>query len=105
MKFTISNNPIDKLSCWIYNKKEELSQVKWITGKHKECECRICGDKLDNRKDMYSPMQCGWVRIGKYTWICHSCLCHRNYRPYVEKVYEDERKLWEKTDVEENTNE
>lgn len=105
MKFTISNNPIDKLSCWIYNKKEELSQVKWIMGEHKECECRICGGKLDNWKDMYSPMQCGWRKVDKYTWICHSCLCHRNYRPYVEQVDEDERKLWKKTDVEENTNE
>lgn len=100
MKFTLSNNPIGSLSCWIYNKKEELSQVKWIIGKHKECECRICGDKLDNRRDMYSPMQCGWHQIGKYTWICHNCLEHRNFRDYIEQIDEDARNLWERRDEE-----
>lgn len=95
MQISMSNNPIDKLSCWIYNKKEELSQVKWITGKQKEVECRICGDKLNNRRDMYSPMQCGWRRIGKYTWICHSCLDHRNFRPYIEQIDEENRLYWE----------
>ena len=27
MKFTLSNNPIDKLLCWIYNKTEKVSQI------------------------------------------------------------------------------
>lgn len=98
MQFTLSNNPIDKLSCWFYNTKEKLSQVQWIMGKHKQVECRICGDKLDNYRDMYSPMQCGWHQIGKYTWICHSCLEHRNFRKYIEQIDEDERKAWEEAD-------
>ena len=98
MQFSLSNNPIDKLSCWMHNKREKLSQVKWIIGKHKEVECRICGDKLNNYIDMYSPMQCGWKRIGKYIWICHSCLDHRNFKPYIEQIDEDERKLWEKNE-------
>lgn len=97
MQISLSNNPINKLSCLVHNKKEELSQIKWIMGKHKECECRICGDKLNNRRDMYSPMQCGWERVG-HTWICHSCLCHRNFKPYIEQIDEDERKLWEKSE-------
>ena len=83
MKFTLSNNPIDKLLCWIYNKTEKVSQIKWITGKHKKCECRICGKILDNYIDMYSPMQCGWVKISKCAWICHRCLEHRNFRKYI----------------------
>ena len=45
---------------------------------------------------MYSPMQCGWAKLDKYTYICHSCLCHRNFRPYIEQIDEDERKFWEK---------
>lgn len=95
MRFTISNNPADKLLCWIYNKKEELSQIKWIAGKHKECKCRICGDILDNRKDMYSPMQCGWHRVTKYSWICHRCFDHRNFIPFIEMIDESDKKAWE----------
>lgn len=102
MQISISNNPLDKLSCWIYNKTEELSQVRWIMGKHKECECRICGNKLDNRRDMYSPMQCGWMRVGKYRYICHRCLEHRNFKPYIEQIDEDERKLLEKSSNNQN---
>lgn len=94
MQISLSNNPIDKLSCWIHNKKEELSQVKWIMGHHKECECRICGDKLNNRRDMYSPMQCGWERVG-HTYICHSCLSHRNFKPFIEMIDEADRKFYE----------
>lgn len=96
MQFTLSNNPIDKLSCWIHNKKEKLSQVKWNMGEHKEVECRICGNKLNSYTDMYSPMQCGWHKVNKYSWICHRCFDHRDFRPYIEQIDEDERKLWEK---------
>ena len=95
MRISMSNNPIDKLSCFIHNKKEELSQVRWIMGKHKQCECRICGDKLDNRRDMYSPVQCGWMQINKWLWVYHRCLDHRNFKPYIKQIDEDERKLWE----------
>ena len=95
MIFTFDNNPISRLDCFLHNKMEDLSRVHWLMGKRKEVECRICGDKLDSRKDMYSPMQCGWKRIGKYTWVCHRCLDHRNFRPYIEQIDEDERKLWE----------
>lgn len=95
MQFSLNNNLIDKLSCWVHNKKEELSQVKWIMGKHKECECRICGDKLNNRRDMYSPMQCGWHRVTKYSWICHRCFDHRNFIPFIEAIDEAEKKEWD----------
>ena len=64
MQFTLSNNPIDKLVCWFYNTKEDISPVYWINGKQKKAECRICGDVLDSWKDKYSPMQCGWHKIG-----------------------------------------
>ena len=92
MVFTFSNNPIDRLGCWIENKKEELSRVKWRMGKHKKIECRICGDILDSRKDIWSPEQCGWHKVNKYTWICHRCMDHRNFRPFIEMIDEADRK-------------
>lgn len=95
MVFTFNNNPIDKLGCWIANKKEELSRVNWLMGKHKKIECRICGDILDSRKDIWSPEQCGWHKVNKYTWICHRCMDHRNFRPFIEMIDEADRKHWE----------
>lgn len=95
MRITFSNNPIDKLSCYIDNKKEDLSQILWQRGKHKTAECRICGKTLDSHKDEYSPMQCGWHRVTKYSWICHSCFDHRNFIPFIEMIDEADRKYWE----------
>ena len=95
MQFTFSNNPIDKLICKIHNTREDLSRVKWLMGKRKKVECHICGKVLDSWKDMYSPEQCGWFRINKYMWICHSCIGHRNFRPFIEMIDEAERKAWE----------
>lgn len=98
MQISISNNPIDKLDCFLHNKKEELSRVIWLMGEHKKVECKICGDVLDSYKDVFSPMQCGWQRISKYRWVCHRCLEHRNFRPFIEAVDEEERKLWEESE-------
>ena len=93
MMFTPSSNPIDKLSCWIYNKKEDLSRVIWLMGKHKKVKCKICGKVLDSWTDTYSPMQCGWHRLGNI-WFCHRCLEHRNFKPYIEQIDADEDRLW-----------
>lgn len=105
MQISMSNNPIDKLSCYLHNKKEDLSRVHWLMGKRKKVECRICGDILDSWHDVYSPMQCGWRRIGKYVWICHSCLDHRNFKPFIDMIDEEERKRWEEASNKENINE
>ena len=94
MMFTFSSNPIDKLRCVIYNKTEEISEFFWHNGKHKQIECHICGDKLDSYKDLYSPIQCGWEKINKYRWICHKCLGHRNFKPYIEMIDADEEKFY-----------
>lgn len=96
MRITFSNNPIDKLSCYIDNKKEELSRIRWLMGKHKEVECRICGDILDSYKDIWSPEQCGWHRVGKYSWICHRCMDHRNFRPFIKMVDEADKRHLER---------
>lgn len=95
MQISLNNNPIDKLECFLHNKKEELSRVFWLMGKHKKVKCKICGDVLDSYGDVWSPMQCGWQHIGRYTWICHRCLEHRNFKKYIPMIDEDERKLWE----------
>jgi len=90
MRFIFSNNPIDRLSCWYHNKVEEFSQIKWITGERKQCECVICGNKMDSYKDIFSPMQCGWVKIkGSKKYICHSCLCHRDFKKYISLIDEE----------------
>ena len=98
MQISLSNNPIDKLDCFLHNKIEELSRVMWLMGKRKKVKCRICGDVLDSYKDMYSPMQAGWKRVGKYTWVCHNCLEHRNFRPFIEAIDEADRKRHEEHD-------
>lgn len=95
MVFTFNNNPIDKLYCWVENKKEDISRVCWLTGKRKKVECRICGNILDSYKDIWSPEQCGWHRVNKYSWICHRCFDHRNFRPFIEMIDEADRKTWE----------
>ena len=100
MKITLNNNPIDHLSCCFHNKIEELSRVQWLMGKHKKVECRICRDTMDSWKDIYSPIQCGWKQINKYTWICHRCLYHRDFTPYIEQIDEAERKAFEKSNQE-----
>lgn len=99
MKFTLSDNPISRLSCLLDNKKEELSEIIWRKGKQKTIECRICGDTLDSYKDKYSPMQCGWHKVNKYSWICHCCFDHRNFRPFIEMIDEADRKFYEERDM------
>ena len=96
MQFTLSNNPRDKLDCWLHNKREDLSGIIWSKGKQKTVECRICGDVLDSKKDLYSPTQRGWHKVDKYSnWICHNCFDHRNFVPFIEMIDEENRKEWE----------
>ena len=80
MRISMSNNPLDKLSCYVHNRIEDLSQIMWIMGKEKKVKCKICGNVLHSWRDMYSPIQCGWGRIDRYTWVCHKCLEHRKNR-------------------------
>lgn len=95
MQISMSNNPIDRLSCYIHNKKEDLSGVIWRKGKQKTIKCRICGNILDSHKEQYSPMQCGWHKVSKYSWICHMCFDHRNFKPFIEMVDETDEKVYE----------
>ena len=96
MMFTFSDRPIDKLSCWIHNTYEKLTQIQWIAGRHKKIECEICGDTMDNYIDVFSPAQAGWKQIDRYTWICHNCLDHRDFREFIPMIDEENRKKWEK---------
>lgn len=95
MKVSFNSNLINQLQCTIDNKLEDLSRIQWLIGKRKKIECKICGETLDSIKDVYSPRQYGWKCIDKYTWICHSCLCHRNFKPYIKKIDDNEHKEWE----------
>ena len=92
MIITFSNNPIDRFRCWLSNKYEDLTQFRWQL-KHHRIECHICGEVLDSTETKFSPEQCGWKRIRKQwykPWICHNCLEHRNFKPYIKKIDEKE---------------
>lgn len=92
MQICFSDNPINKLSCWLYNKYEEFTQFRWQL-KHHRIECRICGDVLDSNDTKFSPEQCGWKRLKDQLykpWICHKCLEHTNFKPYIKMIKEAE---------------
>lgn len=82
------SNIIDKLWYVKETAKEDLSEVLWKAS-HNKLTCTICGEELDPQKD-YSPYNCGWKMVDKYTWICHQCLEHFNYKPYKKLVSIDE---------------
>lgn len=80
MVVTFSCNPIDRLSCDIDNWILSLKHKRWNKGYH-SCECRMCGQVLNSRKDECCPEECGWARLKgeRYNpWICHQCLDHHD---------------------------
>lgn len=97
MNFTFSRNPIDKFKCWIYNKKEEIAHKQW-NKKHYRVKCHICDDVLDSKKIQYAPEECGWHQLkGLYkVWICHKCLGHRDFTPFIKQIDEYENAYWER---------
>ena len=97
MIYKFNPSPIDRIKIFIENKWLEYTDKVWNKEPHK-ITCHICGDFLKSQEPYsHSPEQCGWRRIDGERWyICHRCLCHRNYRPYVGQVDEDERKAWER---------
>lgn len=98
MRIAFTNNPIDKLSCWASNKYEEITQLLW-NHSHQKVTCIICGQVLDPKKDKYSPVQCGWhrlSRVNKSYQICHQCIWHRDFKPFIKEIDEREEALWNK---------
>ena len=96
MRVTFSGNIVNKLGCWLSNLREAYTYTVWNKKPHK-ATCVICKDTIRSQSDMsYSPEQCGWERINKYQYICHRCLCHRNFVPYIQQVDKDEDEAWEK---------
>ena len=83
----------DYIEMTIDNYKEKISHVQWNLKPH-HVECRICGATLRTDKCSYSPEECGWGRVDKWVWVCHRCLCHRDFKPYIPQIDEDERKKW-----------
>lgn len=79
----------------LYNLNERISHIQWNL-KPYHVECCICGRVLRSDECDYSPEEGGWRKADKWTWICHKCLCHRDYKPYVKQVDEDEEAAWEK---------
>lgn len=88
MKITFLNNLISQICCWLDNEYELLTQLRWKS-KHHRVKCHICGEILDSSTEKYSPEQCGWKRLKNEwcrPWICHSCLCHRDFKPYIKVI-------------------
>lgn len=85
MTFTFSHNPIDILNVKLMNLHEQYTHWVWNRKRH-NVKCIICGKVLDSKRDLYSPEECGWGSVDKYTWICHRCLCHRDFRPYIKLI-------------------
>lgn len=88
-----------KLKDWIWitshNLYERWTHYVWNHGNYR-VKCRICGDRMWSYQEWYSPEECGWESTKHGKWICHRCLAHRNFKPYIQKADEDERKLWQK---------
>ena len=88
---------IDHIMCYIDSFKEDLIDKIWNNTPHK-VECCICGGILRSKYCRYSPENCGWRQIKfKYCpmWICHQCLDHRDFTPFVEQADKNERIKWE----------
>ena len=86
MEITFSNNPIDRLSTWLYNRYEEYTHY-CFNRKPQYVRCKICGDILSSKeKETPSPEECGWKRIDHWWWICHMCDAHRDFKPYIEMI-------------------
>ena len=77
-------NTYEKFTHWYWNRKPH------------HVTCNICYKTLRSDECEYSPEECGW-KCSKdgWVWVCHQCLYHRDFRPYIEQVDEDERKIWE----------
>lgn len=96
MQFSFSRNPIINIKCWLSNEYEKLTQIRWIM-KHHRVICHICGDVLDSAETPYSPEQCGWKRLNSEwhkPWVCHTCLEHRNFKPFIKEIDKREEDLW-----------
>lgn len=85
MYITFSNKLIDNILCKIDNLKEDWARFTWHR-KHHNVRCQICDEVLDSNKTYWGPKDCGWGQIrGTKMWICHQCLCHRDFKPYIEQ--------------------
>ena len=81
MRFTFSNNPIDRLSCWFHNSiVEPLSRYH---DRHKKThyECCVCGlmhaPYFEGQKYSSIRYDYGWHKLDDgHRWICHHCADH-----------------------------
>lgn len=85
----LGNNIFERLLVVFDNWREQHATKIWTKGNYKAV-CTICGEIMTSSNSNYSPEECGWDRLKTSgRWICHSCLCHRNYKPYVNLVDDD----------------
>jgi len=87
MVYKFNAGLIDRILIDLENKWLDYTDKVWNAKPHR-IVCQICGDTLVSQGSYsHSPEQCGWERIkGKKMYICHRCLCHRNFKPYIKKI-------------------
>ena len=96
MIYTFSYNPIIRFKCWLANKRLEHADKIWNSGLH-NVRCRICNATMSSDECDFSPQNAGWGKIeNRRIWICHRCLDHRDFTPYIKQVDQDEEEVWRK---------
>ena len=89
MTIYLGNNVFARLLVAFDNWYEKYTTKVWVKGNYK-ATCAICGDTMTSSTSKYSPQECGWDQLkSSGRWICHRCLCHRNYIPYINLVDDD----------------
>lgn len=72
-------NKYEKFTHWYWNRKPHC-----VT-------CSICRKTLRSNETDISPEEYGWkcTKDG-WNWICHRCLNHRDFKPYIRQTDIDE---------------
>ena len=87
MRFTFSNNPLDRFSCWLANNINEPLSRLYYRKKKSHYECSVCGQIIApyfyipwySFDKNASSITCdyGWHKFkDSNRWICHHCADH-----------------------------
>ena len=87
MRFSFSNNPLDRLSCWFHNNIVEPTNRLYYKNKKAHYKCSVCGQII--APYFYDPDYCldnnatsvvhdyGWHKFkDSNRWVCHHCADH-----------------------------
>ena len=84
----------DKISVAFDNWWEEKFTPWYWNRKPHHVRCVICDETMNSRDQKWSPEMAGWKQTKDGWWICHSCLFHRNFVPFMRAVDYAEDDAW-----------